>query len=163
MVDDASDIHAYKSPQESIERRGSQFRCLPSEFSAQTQFGERTYSMDKPDLSIQSLCWAIRCRPVHATYTHLRTGIRCAEPLSYMERFFFRIAEEKRTICVDSDDQEIATDIWKFVRQEAGETQDNPRTIRRTPIDLNLLKDARCYKRGGKEVMYWVLEPLLPT
>jgi hypothetical protein len=79
--------------------------------------------------------------------------------LSYMERFFFRIAEEKRTIYVDSNDQEIATDIWKCVRQEAGETTDSPQTT----MDLNLLKDAQCYKQGGKEVMYWVLEPLLPT
>ena len=38
----------YKSVQESVERRGSQFRCLPSEFSARTEFGERTCSMDKP-------------------------------------------------------------------------------------------------------------------
>jgi hypothetical protein len=75
-----------------------------------------------------------------------------------MERFFFRIAEEKRTIYVDSNDQEIATDIWKFVRQEAGETTDNPPTIRQTPMDLNLLNDGR-YHKG---VMYWVLEPL-PT
>jgi hypothetical protein len=83
--------------------------------------------------------------------------------LSYMERFLFRIAEEKRTIYVDSNDQEIATDIWKFVRQEAGETTDRPQTIQQTPMDLNLPKDAQCYKQGGKEVMYWVLEPLLPT
>jgi hypothetical protein len=75
-----------------------------------------------------------------------------------MERFFFRIAEEKRTIYVDSNDQEIATDIWRFFRQEAGETTDNPPTIQQTPMDLNLLKDAR-YHKG---VMYWVLEPL-PT
>ena len=80
-----------------------------------------------------------------------------------MERFFFRIAEEKRTIYVDSNDQEIATDIWKFVRQEAGETRDNAPTIQQTPMDLNLLEDAQYYKHGGKEVMYWVLEPLLPT
>jgi len=80
-----------------------------------------------------------------------------------MERFFFRIAEEKRTIYVDSNDQEIATDIWKFVRQEAGETTDSAPTIRQTPMDLNLLEDAQYYKHGGKEVMYWVLEPLLPT
>ena len=80
-----------------------------------------------------------------------------------MERFFFRIAEEKRTIYVDSNDQEIATDIWKFVRQEASETTDSAPTIRQTPMDLNLLEDAQYYKHGGKEVMYWVLEPLLPT
>jgi hypothetical protein len=80
-----------------------------------------------------------------------------------MERFFLRIAEEKKTIYVDSNDQEIATDIWKFVRQEAGETTDNPPIIQQTPMDLNLLKDAQHYKHGGKEVMYWVLEPLLPT
>jgi hypothetical protein len=79
-----------------------------------------------------------------------------------MERFFFRIAEGKRTIYVDSNDQEIATDIWKFVRQEAGETTDNAPTIQQTPMDLNLLEDAQYYKHGGKEVMYWVLEPLLP-
>jgi hypothetical protein len=72
-----------------------------------------------------------------------------------MERFFFRIAEEKRTIYVDSNDQEIATDIWKFVRQESGETTDNPRTIQQTPMDLNLLRDAQYYKHGGKEVTYW--------
>jgi hypothetical protein len=29
-------------------------------------------------------------------------------------------------------------------------------------MDLNLLKDAQYYKHDGKEVMYWVLEPLLP-
>jgi hypothetical protein len=80
-----------------------------------------------------------------------------------LERFFFRIAEEKRTIYVDSNDQEVATDIWQFVRQEAGETTDNPPTIQQTPMDLNLLKDAHYYKHGDKEVMYWVLEPLLPT
>ena len=80
-----------------------------------------------------------------------------------MERFFFRIAEEKRTIYVDSNDQEIATDIWKFVRQEAGETTDSAPTIQQTPMDLNLLKDAQYYKHDGKAVMYWVLEPLLPT
>ena len=80
-----------------------------------------------------------------------------------MERFFFRIAEEKRTIYVDSNDQEIATDIWKFVRQEAGETTDSAPTIQQTPMDLNLLEDAQYYKHAGKEVMYWVLEPLLPT
>ena len=79
------------------------------------------------------------------------------------ERFFFRIVEEKRTIYVDSNDQEIATDIWKFVRQEAGETTDSAPTIQQTPMDLNLLEDAQYYKHGGKEVMYWVLEPLLPT
>jgi hypothetical protein len=80
-----------------------------------------------------------------------------------LERFFFRIAEEKRTIYVDSNDQEVATDIWKFVRQEAGETTDNPPTIQQTPMDLSLLKDAHYYKHDDKEVMYWVLEPLLPT
>ncbi len=42
-----------------------------------------------------------------------------------MERSFIRIAEEKRTIWVDSNDEEIALDIWKLVRQEAGETIDN--------------------------------------
>jgi hypothetical protein len=80
-----------------------------------------------------------------------------------VERFLFRIAEEKRTIYVDSNDQEIATDIWKFVRQEAGETTDNPPTIQQTPMGLNLLKDAQYYKHDGKVVMYWVLEPLVPT
>ena len=80
-----------------------------------------------------------------------------------LERFFFRIAEEKRTIYIDSNDQEIARGIWKFVRQEAGETTDNPPTIQQTPMDLNLLKDAHYYKHDDKEVMYWVLEPLLPT
>jgi hypothetical protein len=75
------------------------------------------------------------------------------------ERSFIRIAEEKRTIWVDSNDEEIALDIWKLVRQEAGETIDNPPTIQQTPMELNLLKDAQYYKG----VMYWVLEPLLPT
>jgi hypothetical protein len=80
-----------------------------------------------------------------------------------LERFFLRIKEEKRTIYVDSNDQEIATDIWKFVRQEAGETTDNSPTSQQTLMDLDLLEDAQYYKHGGKEVMYWVLEPLLTT
>jgi hypothetical protein len=79
------------------------------------------------------------------------------------ERSFIRIAEEKRTIWVDSNDEEIALDIWKLLRQEAGETTDNPPTIQHEPMDLNLLEDARYYKHGAKEVEYWVLEPLLPT
>jgi hypothetical protein len=76
-----------------------------------------------------------------------------------LERSFIRIAEEKRTIWVDSNDEEIALDIWELVRQEASETIDNPPAIQHEPMDLNLLEDARCYKG----VMYWVLEPLLPT
>jgi hypothetical protein len=80
-----------------------------------------------------------------------------------MERSFIRIAEEKRTIWVDSNDEEIALDIWKLVRQEAGETIDNPPAIQHEPMDLNSLEHARCYKHGGKEVTYWVLEALLPT
>jgi hypothetical protein len=80
-----------------------------------------------------------------------------------IERSFIRIAEEKRTIWVDSNDEEIVLDIWKLVRQEAGETIDNPPAIQHEPMDLNLLEDARYHKHGGKEVMYWVLEPLLPT
>ena len=79
-----------------------------------------------------------------------------------MERSFIRIAEEKRTIWVDSNDEEIALDIWKLVRQEAGETIDNPPAVQHEPMDLDLLEDARYYKHGGKEVEYWVLEPLLP-
>jgi hypothetical protein len=80
-----------------------------------------------------------------------------------LERSFIRIAEEKRTIWVDSNDEEIALDIWKLVLQEAGETIDNPPAIQHEPMDLNLLKHARSYKHGGKEVTYWVLEALLPT
>jgi hypothetical protein len=76
-----------------------------------------------------------------------------------LERSFIRIAEEKRTIWVDSNDEEIALDIWELVRQEASETTDNPPAIQHEPMDLNLLEDARYYKG----VMYWVLEPLLPT
>jgi hypothetical protein len=79
------------------------------------------------------------------------------------ERSFIRIAEEKRTIWVDSNDEEIALDIWKLVRQEAGETIDNPPAIQHEPMDLNLLEDARYYKHGDKEVTYRVLEALLPT
>jgi hypothetical protein len=79
------------------------------------------------------------------------------------ERSFIRIAEEKRTIWVDSNDEEIALDIWKLVRQEAGETIDNSPAIQHEPMDLNLLEHARCYKHGDKEVTYWVLEALLPT
>jgi hypothetical protein len=80
-----------------------------------------------------------------------------------MERSLMRIAEEKRTIWVDSNDEEIALVIWKLVRQEAGETIDNPPAIQHEPMDLNLLEHARCHTHGGKEVTYWVLEALLPT
>jgi hypothetical protein len=80
-----------------------------------------------------------------------------------LERSFIRIADEKRTVWVDSNDEEIALYIWKLVRQEAGETIDNPPAIQHEPMDLDLLEKTQYYKRGGKEVMYWVLEPLLPT
>ena len=80
-----------------------------------------------------------------------------------IERSFIRIAEEKRTIWVDSNDEEIVLDIWKLVRQEAGETIDNLPAIQHEPMDLNLLEHAQYCKHGGKKVTYWVLEPLLPT
>lgn len=80
-----------------------------------------------------------------------------------LERSFIRIAGEKRTIWVASNNEEIALDIWKLVRQEAGETIDNPPAIQHEPMDLNLLEHPQYYKRGGKEVTYWVLEPLLPN
>ena len=79
------------------------------------------------------------------------------------ERSFIRIAEEERTIWVDSNDEEIALDIWKLVRQEPGETMDSPPAIQHEPMDLNLLEHAQYYKHGDKEVTYWVLEPLPPT
>ncbi len=79
-----------------------------------------------------------------------------------IERFFLRIADEKRTIWVDSNDEEIALDLWKLVRREAGETVDNSPAIQHEPMGLDLLEHARYYKHGGKEVEYWVLEPLLP-
>jgi hypothetical protein len=80
-----------------------------------------------------------------------------------IERSFIRIADEKRTIWVDSNDEEVALDLWKLVRQDAGETIDNPPAIQHEPMDLDLLEHAQYYKLGGKEVTYWVLEPLLPT
>jgi hypothetical protein len=80
-----------------------------------------------------------------------------------IERSFIRIADEKRTIWVDSNDEETALDLWKLVRQDAGETIDNSPAIQHEPMDLDLLEHAQYYKHGGKEVMYWVLEPLLPT
>ena len=51
------------------------------------------------------------------------------------ERSFIRIAEEKRTIWVDSNDEEIVLDIWKLVRQEAAETIDNPPAIQHEPME----------------------------
>jgi hypothetical protein len=59
-----------------------------------------------------------------------------------MERSLIRIAEDERTIWVDSNDEEIALDIWKLVRQGAGETIDNPPEIQHEPMDLNLLEQA---------------------
>ena len=80
-----------------------------------------------------------------------------------IERSFLRIADEKRTIWADSNDEQIALDLWKLVRQDAGETIDNPPAIQHEPMDLDLLEHAQYYKHNGKEVTYWVLEPLLPT
>jgi hypothetical protein len=70
-----------------------------------------------------------------------------------IERSFIRIADEKRTIWVDSNDEEIALDLWKLVRLDVGETIDNPPAIQHEPMDLDLLKDAQYYKHAGTGVM----------
>jgi hypothetical protein len=62
--------------------------------------------------------------------------------------------DEKRTILVNWQQEDMIVEIWKHVRQAAKEPIDNRPTIEHTsPVDFNSLKDPRDYKA----VKYWVI------
>jgi hypothetical protein len=74
----------YESAQESVERRGSQFRCSSLEFPAQTEFGERTCSVDQPTTGliyselVAGRSAVARCRlliPFNAQLRMFETGL----------------------------------------------------------------------------------------
>jgi hypothetical protein len=70
--------------------------------------------------------------------------------------YFSQMRDEKRTILVDFQHEDIILEIWKHKRQEAGEGIDNPPAIERnSSINFNSLKDAR--KGDYQGVTYWVI------
>jgi hypothetical protein len=63
--------------------------------------------------------------------------------------------DDKRTVYVNWQDQDKLLEIWKDIRQAAGEPIDNPpQIIERKPVDFNLLGESR-FHNG---VTYWVTE-----
>ena len=69
---------------------------------------------------------------------------------------FCQIRDERRTILVHFQHEEIIREIWKHV---AGAGPGDPPEITKTSsIDFNSLKDAKEYRY--KDVKYWVIEKL---
>jgi len=70
---------------------------------------------------------------------------------------FCQMRDEKRTILVNWQQEDMIVEIWEHERQTAGEEIDNRPPIEHTSsVDFNSLKDARDYKG----VRYWVIERL---
>jgi hypothetical protein len=67
--------------------------------------------------------------------------------------------DEKRTILINWEQEDMILEIWEYERQTAGEGIDNRPPIEHTSsVDLSSLKDAKDYKG----VRYWVIEKGLP-
>jgi hypothetical protein len=67
--------------------------------------------------------------------------------------------DEKRTILVNWQQEDVIVEIWEHERQTAGEEIDNRPPIEHTSsVDFNSLKDRREYNG----VSYWVIERGLP-
>ena len=72
---------------------------------------------------------------------------------------FCQMRDEKRTILINWQQEDMILEIWEHERQTAGEGIDNRPPIEHTSsVDFNSLKDARDYKG----VRYWVIEKGLP-
>jgi hypothetical protein len=70
--------------------------------------------------------------------------------------YFCQIRDEKRTILVHVQHEEIIREIWKH---EAGEDAGEPPPITRPPsVDPNLMRQAKEFEY--KAVKYWVIEKL---
>jgi hypothetical protein len=68
---------------------------------------------------------------------------------------FSLMRDDKRTVYVNWQDQDKLLEIWKHIRQAAGEPFDNPpQIIERKPVDFNLLGESR-FHNG---VTHWVTE-----
>ena len=70
---------------------------------------------------------------------------------------FSQMRDEKRTILVDFQHEDMILEIWQHERQTAKEPIDNRPPIEQTSaIDFNSLKVAKYYEN----VQYWVIEKL---
>ena len=68
---------------------------------------------------------------------------------------FCQMRDEKRTILVNWQQEDMIVEIWEHERQTAGEGIDNRPPIEHTSsVDFDSLKDPREYKA----VRYWVIE-----
>jgi len=72
---------------------------------------------------------------------------------------FCQMRDEKRTILINWQHEDLIVEIWEHERQTAGEGIDNRPPIEHTSsVDLNSLKDAKDHKG----VRYWVIQKGLP-